>query len=132
MTWNQNFSQVSQLHNKLGFLKLHDVYTLQLAKFIHKLFKNKLPKSCDYNFTTIGKIYDYATRKQADLIAFYLESLNLLDRMKSNLEVLNYGKKLVKIQKINPSILFKSRVKKIYREIILTTLSDINSALYVL
>ena len=34
---------------------------------------------------------------QADLITFYLESLNLLDRIKSNLEVLNYGKKLVKI-----------------------------------
>ena len=35
--------------------------------------------------------------KQADLIIFCLESLNLLDRIKSNLEVLNYGKKLVKI-----------------------------------
>ena len=34
---------------------------------------------------------------QADLITFYLESLNLLDRIKSNLEVLNYGKILVKI-----------------------------------
>ena len=33
---------------------------------------------------------------QADLITFYLYSLNLLDRIKSNLEVLNYGKKLVK------------------------------------
>ena len=31
---------------------------------------------------------------QADLITFYLESLNLLDRIKSNLEVLNYEKKL--------------------------------------
>ena len=34
---------------------------------------------------------------QADLITFYLESVNLLDRIKSNLEMLNYGKKLVKI-----------------------------------
>ena len=34
---------------------------------------------------------------QADLITFYLKSLNLLDKIKSNLEVLNYGKKLVKI-----------------------------------
>ena len=34
---------------------------------------------------------------QADLITFYLESLNLLDRIKSNLEVLNYEKKFVKI-----------------------------------
>ena len=29
----------------------------------NKLFKNMLPKSCNYNFTTINKIHDYATRK---------------------------------------------------------------------
>ena len=34
---------------------------------------------------------------QADQITSYLESLNLLDRIKSNLEVLNYGEKLEKI-----------------------------------
>ena len=34
---------------------------------------------------------------QANLITFYLESLILLNRIESNLEVLNYGKKLVKI-----------------------------------
>ena len=56
-------SCVSQLCKKLGLLKLHSVYKLELAKFIHKLFKNKLPKLCIYNFTTIDKIHDYATRK---------------------------------------------------------------------
>ena len=34
---------------------------------------------------------------QADLIIFYLESLNLLGRIRSNSEVLNYGTKLEKI-----------------------------------
>ena len=34
---------------------------------------------------------------QANLITFYLESLNLLYKIKSILEVLNSGKKLVKI-----------------------------------
>ena len=66
MTWNKKFSHVSQLYKKLGFPKLHDVYKLELAKFMHtvyQLFKNKLPKLCNYNFTTIYKIYDYATRK---------------------------------------------------------------------
>ena len=47
----------------LGFLKLHDVHKLELAKFMHNLLKNKLPKLCNYNFTTIDKIHDYATRK---------------------------------------------------------------------
>ena len=51
------------MYKKLGFLKLHDVYELELAKFMHKLFKNKLPKLCNYNFTTINKIHDYASRK---------------------------------------------------------------------
>ena len=63
VTWNKKFSHVSQLYKKLGFLKLHDVYKLELAKFMHKLFKNKLPKLCNYNFTIIDKIHDYATRK---------------------------------------------------------------------
>ena len=34
---------------------------------------------------------------QAGLISSYLESRNPLDRIKSNLEVLNYEKKLVKV-----------------------------------
>ena len=46
MTWNKNFSHVSQLYKKLGFLKLHDVNKLELSKFMNKLFKNKLPKLC--------------------------------------------------------------------------------------
>ena len=58
---------------------------------------------------------------QADLITFYLKSLNLLDRIKLNLEVLNYGKKLVKIWKINSSILFKK-----FTERLLTTLLGID------
>ena len=63
MTWNKKISHLSQLYKKLGFLKFLDVYKLELAKFMHKIFKNKLLKLCNYNFTTINKIHDYATRK---------------------------------------------------------------------
>ena len=63
MTWNKKLSHVSQLYKKLCFLKLHDVYKLELAKFMHKLFKNKLPELFNYNCATINKIHDYATRK---------------------------------------------------------------------
>ena len=38
MTWNKIFSHGSQLYKKLGFLKLLDVYKLELAKFMHKAF----------------------------------------------------------------------------------------------
>ena len=52
-------------------------------------------------------------KNQADLITFYLKSLNLLDRVKSNLEVLNHGE-ISEIEKIDLSILSKSSLKKIY------------------
>ena len=45
----------------------------------------------------LAKFMIMQLENQADLITFYLESLNLLDRIKSNLEVLNYEKKFVKI-----------------------------------
>ena len=57
-----------------------------------------------YNFT-IDKIHDYSRLRamqlenQADLITFYLEPLNLLDRIKSNFQVPNFAEKLVKIKK---------------------------------
>ena len=53
------------MNKKLDFLKLHDVYKLdlELAKFMRKLFKNKLPYSCNYDFSTIERIHDYETRR---------------------------------------------------------------------
>ena len=53
------------MNKKLDFLKLHDVYKLELAQFMHKLFKNKLPNSCNYDFSTIERIYDYETRRRS-------------------------------------------------------------------
>ena len=63
MSWNQKLFPCNQPYKKLGFLKLCDVYKMELAKFVHKVFENKLPKLCNYKFTTIDKIHDYATRK---------------------------------------------------------------------
>ena len=51
------------MSKKLDFLKLHDVYKLELAKFMHKLFKTKLSNSCYYDFSTIERIPDYETRR---------------------------------------------------------------------
>ena len=52
------------MNKKLDFLKLHDVYKLELAKFVHKLFKKKLPTNlCNYDFSTIERIHDYETRR---------------------------------------------------------------------
>ena len=51
------------MNKKSDFLKLHDVYKLELAKFMHKLFKNKLPNSCNYDFSTIERTHNYKTRR---------------------------------------------------------------------
>ena len=51
------------MKKKLDFLKLHDVYKLELAQFMHKLFKNKLRISCNYDFSTSERIHDYETRR---------------------------------------------------------------------
>ena len=99
MTWNKNFSYVSQRNKKLGFLKLHDAYKLELAKFMHKLLRTSYQNYAIIISQQLTKFMIMQPENQADLITFYLESLNLLDEIKSNLEMLNYGKKLAKFKK---------------------------------
>ena len=43
ITWNQKFSHVTHLCKKLNYLKLNDIYHLELAKCMHKICYNKLP-----------------------------------------------------------------------------------------
>ena len=43
ITWNKRFSHITHLHKKLGFLEVNDMYKLELAKIMHKLFNDKLP-----------------------------------------------------------------------------------------
>ena len=38
------------------------MYKLELAKFMHKLFNNKLPEMFQNSFTKIGNIHNYETR----------------------------------------------------------------------
>ena len=59
VTWNKKFSHVNHLYKQLNILKLVDAYKLELAKFMHKLFNNKLPKLRQQNFTKIELIHDY-------------------------------------------------------------------------
>ena len=63
ITWNKKFSHVNHLYKQLEILKLVDAYKLELAKFMHKLFNNKLPKLWQQNFTKIEQIHAYETRR---------------------------------------------------------------------
>ena len=43
ITWNKRFTHVSHQYQNLNLLKLNDIYELELAKFMHKLYNNNLP-----------------------------------------------------------------------------------------
>ena len=62
ITCSKKFAHVTKLYKKLNFLKIKDVYKLELAKFMHKLFSNKLPEMFQNSFTKIGNIHNYETR----------------------------------------------------------------------
>ena len=71
ITRSRKFAHVTELYKKLKILKVKDVYKLELAKFMHKLFNNKLPDMFQNNFTKIGNVHTYGTRNNV-ITNFYL------------------------------------------------------------
>ena len=84
------------MNKKLDFLKLHDVYKLELAKFMHKLFKTSYLIHAIMISQRMKEFMIMKPEDQADLIIFYVEFLNLLDKRRLNSGVLNCGTKLAK------------------------------------
>lgn len=66
MTWSKRFDHVTQLYKNLNILKLNEVYMLELAKFMHKLKNNKLPRSFQQRFTKTTDIHSYPTRNNTE------------------------------------------------------------------
>ena len=62
ITCSEKFAHVTELYKKLNFLKVKDVYKLELAKFMHKLFTYKLPEMFQNSFTKIGNVHKYEIR----------------------------------------------------------------------
>jgi len=50
------------LYKELQLLKLKDIYKLELAKFMHKLHQNKLPKFFYDNFVNLSSQHSYGTQ----------------------------------------------------------------------
>ena len=73
ITWNKKFSHVSHLYKKLNYLKLNDIYRLELAKFMHKICKNKLPIFFQQRFNKIELVHSHQTRKRFQNIKKKLE-----------------------------------------------------------
>ena len=63
MTWKKNFSRIPILHKNLKFLKLNYVYELELAKFMHQIFNQKLPQPFGSMFTRIKKVYTHSIKQ---------------------------------------------------------------------
>ena len=81
---------------------------------MHKFFKNKLSKLCNYNFTTIDKIHDYATRKPSGSNYFLPQVSKSAGQNKIKFRGAKLWKEISENLKINPSIFLKSSLKKIY------------------
>ena len=98
LIWNTKFSHITKLYKKFDFLKLCDVCKLELAKFMHQLFKRKLSYLIHAIMISqrLKKFMIMKSGDQAGLIIFYLEFLNLLGKKRLNSGVLNCGTKLAK------------------------------------
>ena len=57
ITWNKKFTHVSHLYQNFNLLKLNDIYKLELAKFMHKLYNNNLHIVIQNRFAKIEKIH---------------------------------------------------------------------------
>ena len=62
---------------KLELLKLHDLYKLEIAKIMHKLFNNKLPPILKSRFVKTDMIHAHKTVEASNrVIIFYRVSTN--------------------------------------------------------
>ena len=71
-TRSKRLSLVTNLCKKRNFLKLSDIYKLELAKFTHKLWHNKLPNVLKTEYIKIVYIHCRETRSPNRLDYFLL------------------------------------------------------------
>ena len=60
---SRKFDHITPLFKRLKFLKLHDIYQLELGKFMYQLNWNKLPIIIQSLFTKIEDLHKYNTRQ---------------------------------------------------------------------
>ena len=59
---NKKNSHLTHLYEKLNILKLKDICELVLAKFMHKLYNNKLPQFLQNRFCRSDRVHLFKTR----------------------------------------------------------------------
>ena len=98
---------------------------------MHKLFKHKLPKLCNYDFTTIDKICDYATRKLSRFNCFLPRVSKSAGQNKIEFRSAKLWKEISENLKNKPFNSFKKQFKEKFTERLLPTLLGIDQASYV-
>ena len=58
----QHFDDSTAYYKQLNILKIEDLYTLEVAKLVHKVFRNKLPNRFSSFITPINAIHTRITR----------------------------------------------------------------------
>ena len=61
---------MTSLYNTLNFLKLDDIYLLELAKFMYQLHHKKFKTALHDCFVDITKIHSHNTRTKDNLVYF--------------------------------------------------------------
>ena len=64
MTWSRKFDHVSVLYKQHKFLKLEDIYKLELSKFVHQLNCDMTPKVFVNYFVKLESVHSYITRQK--------------------------------------------------------------------
>ena len=63
ITFSSIRTPVTSLYKNLNFLKLDDIYKLELAKFMHKVYNKTLPKAFKSNLTKLASTHEHNTRQ---------------------------------------------------------------------
>ena len=75
ITSNSIFVPLSPIYKKLNILKLHDIYKLELGKFMHSVYYKRAPKIFNKFFKHLNEHHNYQTR-QVDTSTYFLPRVN--------------------------------------------------------
>ena len=70
ITYSGKYCPVTSLYKALNFLKLDDIYLLELAKFMYQFHPKKFKTALNDCFVDIRKIHSHNTRTKDNLVNF--------------------------------------------------------------
>ena len=68
--YSSKYCPVTPLYKSLNFLKLEDIYQLELAKFMYQLHHKKFKTALNDCFVHIANIHSHNTRTKHNLVYF--------------------------------------------------------------